>query len=239
MVTRYFSASNTIQKQRGFPAYFGLTRTVYNFLRRIQTFFHSITRTKLIDSICLFSQIGGLTGLHTNLSVAFALISAEDEDSFFWALSQLKEMAEHHSIPFPLVIMSNYDKAFKNAARKVFEASQQLCVWHILKNVIHNIKQNWEGTLGDFAGGMNENSRISGVCHDDDESNPNEEDSHIQTAIDKSLSAQEKIAKTTFSEDLTPDVMLQDFRAVLYANDEPEFRENWKDFQSRYETQDG
>ena len=185
-------------------------------------------------------QIGGLTGLHTNFSVAFALTSAEDEDSFLWALSQLREMAEHHNIPSSLVIVSDYDKAFKNAARKVFETSQQqLCVWHILKNVVHNIKQKWEGPLGDFAGGINENSRISGVSHYDDESNPNEEDSHIQAAIDRSLSAQEKTARATISADLTPEMMLEDFRAILYADDEPEFRKNWEDFQSRYKIQEG
>ena len=185
-------------------------------------------------------QIGGLTGLHTNFSVAFALTSMEDEDSFFWALSQLKEMSEYHNIPSPLVIVSDYDKAFKNAAQKVFETSQQqLCVWHILKNVVHNIKQKWEGALGDFAGGISENPRISGVSHHDDKGNPNEEDCHIQAAIDRSLSAQEKIAKTTVSADLTPDLVLQDFRAILNANSESEFRENWEDFQSRYETQEG
>ena len=107
-------------------------------------------------------------------------------------------MAEDYSIPFPLVIMSDYDKAFKNAARKVFEASQQLCVWHILKNVIHNIKQKWDGALGDFAGRMNENYHISDVCHDDDESNPNEKDSHIQTAIDESLSTRENRQNHSF-----------------------------------------
>ena len=138
-------------------------------------------------------QIGGLTGLHTNFSAAFALTSMEDEDSFFWALSQLKEMSEYHNFPSPLVIMSDYDKAFKNAAQKVFETSQQqLCVWHILKNVVHNIKQKWEGALGDFAGGISENSRISGVSHYDDESNPNEEGSYIQVTIDRSLSPKKK-----------------------------------------------
>ena len=149
-------------------------------------------------------------------------------------------MSEYHNIPSPLVIVSDYDKAFENAAQKVFETSQQqLCVWHILKNVVHNIKQKWERALGDFAGGISENSRISGVSHYDGESNPNEEDSHIQAAIDRSLSAQEKIAKATVSADLTPDLMLHDFRAVLYANSEPEFWENWEDFQSRYKTQEG
>ena len=185
-------------------------------------------------------QIGGLTGLHTNFSVAFALTSMEDEDSFSWALLQLKEMAQYHSIPTPLVIISDYDKAFKNAARKIFETSQQqLCIWHILKNVVHNIKQKWEGVLGDFAGGISENSRISGVSYCDKESDPNEEDPHIQAAIDRSFSAQEKTAKTIVSADLTPDTMLQDFRTILYANEEPEFWEKWKDFQSQYQNQKG
>ena len=100
-------------------------------------------------------QIGGITGLHTNFSVAFALSSGEDEDSFFWSLSQLVGLAEQHNIASPLVIMSDFDKAFKNAARRAFETSQQqLCVWHILKNIVHNIKQKWKALLAILPGGF-------------------------------------------------------------------------------------
>ena len=44
--------------------------------------------------------------------------------------------------------MSDFDTAFKNAARTVFPtAQQQLCIWYIMKNVLHNVRKKWNGPL--------------------------------------------------------------------------------------------
>ena len=190
-------------------------------------------------------QIGGITGLHTNFSIGFALTSREDEDTFCWTLLQLKELADQYEIPSPLVLISDYDRAFKNAASNVFGSSQQqLCVWHILKNVVHNIKQKWEGALGDFAGGITENARISGpstssspVALNDliDDENTNDEDPQVQAIIEKSLNT----TRSTENADVGPHELLQAFRSMLYADSAQRFEEAWEALKEKFGIQRG
>ena len=191
-------------------------------------------------------QIGGITGLHTNFSIGFALTSREDEDTFCWTLSQLKELAEHHEIPSPLVIISDYDRAFKNAACSVFGSSQQqLCVWHILKNVVHNIKQKWEGPLGDFAGGIAQNARISGSStfsntlatsdDSDNDENTNEEDPGVQALVEKSL----HITNSAENTEISPNGLLQSFRSMVYVDSVQGFEDAWKTLKEKFGTQTG
>src|SRR6185503_20191633 len=106
-------------------------------------------------------QVGGVIGLHTNFPIVFALISNEKEESYRWVLETLRDLGQHYGIPPPKVFVTDYDQAFKNAFKAVFlRIKQQLCRWHIIKNVVHNIKRLWRGQLGDFAGGHVENRRI-------------------------------------------------------------------------------
>ena len=93
-------------------------------------------------------QITTSTNLGTNAALGFCLVSQEDTRSFTRALEQLKILLETENIPAPDVIISDFDKAFKNAASDVFpEARQMLCLWRIIKNVILNIKKKWNGRL--------------------------------------------------------------------------------------------
>ena len=178
-------------------------------------------------------QIGGITGLHTNFSVAFALPNGEDEDSFFWSLSQLVGLAEQHNIASPLVIMSDFDKALKNAARRAFETSQQqLCVRYILKNIVHNIKQKWEGRLGDFAGRIYENGRVAG-CQDanhDAYNDAGSPDDEIHPAVQAIIGPliEEGRAATFEGIDRGPDTMLRGFCTMVYASDEETFWKSWQ-----------
>jgi hypothetical protein len=68
----------------------------------------------------------------------------------------MNEISTEHDISRPLVIMNDYDKAFKRAARALYDdAKHQICVWHILKIVAHNIRRLWIGTLnGAIIGGQ-------------------------------------------------------------------------------------
>ena len=93
-------------------------------------------------------NISGITGLHTNFPVAFVLTSDETEAFFLWSLNQLAFVAKNEGItievedggdkvkrsrwgprnpeiPSPLTVMSDYDRAFKNAAKGVFKEAQQ------------------------------------------------------------------------------------------------------------------
>ncbi|KAM4055616.1 MULE transposase [Hirsutella rhossiliensis] len=93
-------------------------------------------------------QIIGTTGLHKSYSVAFGIAAKEDEGAFNWILSQLYDTGRRASIPPPGVIITDFDMALKNALSSVFPYSQQqLCVWHMMKNVILHIKKKWVGSL--------------------------------------------------------------------------------------------
>jgi hypothetical protein len=93
-------------------------------------------------------QINGITALHTTFPVAYCLVSGEREEIFSWVLGQLKDIATAEGIPDPLVIISDFDKAFKRAARSVYGSSQhQICLWHVMKNVAFNVKKKWNGPL--------------------------------------------------------------------------------------------
>ncbi|KAM4067795.1 MULE transposase [Hirsutella rhossiliensis] len=73
-------------------------------------------------------QVVGTTGLHKSYSVAFGLAAKEDEG----------------------VIITDFDEALKNALNAIFpQSQQQLCTWHIMKNVVLHIKKKWVGTLDD------------------------------------------------------------------------------------------
>ena len=65
-------------------------------------------------------QVEGVTGLHTNFPIAFALVSGEKEESFRWVLGALQNLGQRYGIPPPKVFITDYDQAFKNALKAVF-----------------------------------------------------------------------------------------------------------------------
>jgi hypothetical protein len=123
-------------------------------------------------------------------------------------------------IALPHVILSDFDHAFKRAARIVFDGvpaeeldtsppdpthararlskvKHQICLWHVMKNVCHNVKKKWIGTLdgtrlGDSGGGKGSGiadaDNAPGVgpeppqAPDDDEKAPEDIDCHILPA---------------------------------------------------------
>lgn len=86
-------------------------------------------------------QITGMTAVHTTFNVAFCLVSREDVATFKWVLMRLKSTAEAAAIALPKVLLIDFNKALKKAVRVVFNVVlQQICLWHILKNVVLNIK---------------------------------------------------------------------------------------------------
>lgn len=96
-------------------------------------------------------QINSVTSLYNTFSVAFSVASKDDTDSFEWQLQELREVANRAGIASPGVVITDFDNAIKNALETTFpEAQQQICTWHIAKNVLHNLKEKWLG--GDALG---------------------------------------------------------------------------------------
>jgi hypothetical protein len=91
----------------------------------------------------LFNVVG-INCLHKNFSVAFGLSVQETEEDFHWHLTCLKRLQVSHSIDDPGVIISDFCRGFKKAALVVYpNTPQQMCVWHIMKNVLYHLGQKW------------------------------------------------------------------------------------------------
>ena len=89
-------------------------------------------------------NVTGVNALHSNFNVAFGLAGGEKEEDFAWHLQCLQALREEHEIPEPSVILSDFCQAFKSAADKAFKNTrQQLCLWHIMKNVNHHLQSKW------------------------------------------------------------------------------------------------
>jgi hypothetical protein len=89
-------------------------------------------------------NVVGINSLHKNFNVAFGLSLQETEEDFHWHLSCLKSLQEQYSIDNPGVIISDFCRGFKKASLRVFPTTpQQLCVWHIMKNVNHHTSKKW------------------------------------------------------------------------------------------------
>jgi hypothetical protein len=113
-------------------------------------------------------QINGITALYTTFPVAYCLVVSEREEVFSWVLGQLKDLATAEGIPDPLVIISDFDKAFKRAGRLVYRSSQQqICLWHVMKNVAFNVKKKWHGPLESSVLAEAGNGIGNNICDDE------------------------------------------------------------------------
>lgn len=91
-----------------------------------------------------FVNICGTTNLHTTFNIMFGLVNKEDEATYAWVLERVEELRIDQNIKPPLVLISDFDKAFKNAAGCVWtHTDQQICVWHVNKNVQGKVKEKW------------------------------------------------------------------------------------------------
>ncbi|XP_057418834.1 protein FAR1-RELATED SEQUENCE 5-like [Lotus japonicus] len=70
--------------------------------------------------------------------VGDAVIGNEKEETYVWLLEQLLEAMDKKS---PTAVITDGDKAMRNAIRRVFpNASHRLCAWHLMCNATDNIK---------------------------------------------------------------------------------------------------
>ncbi|KAG5747742.1 hypothetical protein H9Q72_004026 [Fusarium xylarioides] len=173
-------------------------------------------------------QITGITSLHTNFSVAFGVAAKEDEEAFTWLLEELDKVRQLHKIDPPGVIISDFDDAFKSAARRVFSSSQQqLCLWHIMKNVKMHVRQK----RLTFAPG----EAFSNSQHQANASAPSSSTSALPSSS-ATLSITRKTRVNRRFED-NPDGVITAFQEMTAAASEAEFNELWgilqRDFSSR------
>lgn len=90
-----------------------------------------------------FFQMTGVTNVASNFSVAFGLIDNEKQDGYTWLIGQFEALRLAHGIPQPKVVVTDDEKALKNALRDQLHAQQQLCIFHVNKNIVLNVKRKW------------------------------------------------------------------------------------------------
>jgi hypothetical protein len=165
-------------------------------------------------------EINGITHFRTVFPVAFALSPNEDEAFFRWVLQTLNKRFDAIAkrlygeglglLLQPLVVLTDYANASRNAVRDLFpEAQLQLCTWHISKNIIKATREKWQGVAaGDLLTPREMTDETAGVeaAQFDDSS------------------------RTSF---------LAAFRGLLYAPSIDEFNQRWADLKADFPEQDG
>ena len=94
-------------------------------------------------NVTRISNIGSI------FNTAFGLLDGEDKDEFTWAVEKLEEIRQSYNIQQPFVVLTNMERALKNALSRIWpDAQQQLCLWHICQHVALEAKKRWKGPHG-------------------------------------------------------------------------------------------
>ncbi len=89
-----------------------------------------------------------VTNLGTTITVAYGLVDNERQEGFDWLISSLDEVRNRCEIPKPTVVITDDEKALRNALEATWpSATLQLCIFHVGKNVIANIKRKFRKSL--------------------------------------------------------------------------------------------
>jgi hypothetical protein len=81
----------------------------------------------------------GVDACQRSFCIAFAFLSGETEDDYFWALDRLKSLYETCNARLPSVILTDRCIACMNAAATCFPtATSLLCLWHANKAVLQH-----------------------------------------------------------------------------------------------------
>lgn len=91
-----------------------------------------------------FSQVVTLSPHNLALSCAFAVVDNEREEGYNWLANQHDAHRKHLNLPPPTIVLTDYEKSMKKALKRVYpNANQQLCIFHVNKNVVLHIKRKW------------------------------------------------------------------------------------------------
>ncbi|RYC62617.1 hypothetical protein CHU98_g3607 [Xylaria longipes] len=97
-------------------------------------------------------QINGVTEVGTYFGAAYAMIPDEKGETMQWVMGCVERLRHKLQIPRPpYTITTDFSSAEKLGISSVWgdHTQQQLCIWHIMKNVRLNTKKNWKGKLPD------------------------------------------------------------------------------------------
>ncbi|KFG84092.1 hypothetical protein MANI_015087 [Metarhizium anisopliae] len=169
-------------------------------------------------------QATGQTCLGTVFNAAFGLIDNERREGFQFLAEGMRGLITKHSIRVPDVIITDFDKAMKAALNDQFpNIQQQLCIHHILSNVLLKSKNKWTG----------EREESASCSASDDEDMP------AQARVGPSAT-DEHLMKDSSTGDNIPHtyqgVVLM-WKKILYAETEEAFEQAWRDLCKEFDDQ--
>ena len=168
-------------------------------------------------------QATGQTCLGTVFNAAFGLIDNERREGFQFLAESIHELVTKHSIRQPHVIITDFDKAMKAALNDQFpDIQQQLCIHHILSNVLLISKTKWTRER--------EDSTSPGSSDNEDPSQAQVGVSAVDKHLLKDPSTSEKIPHTYQG------VVIM-WKQVLYAETEEAFEQAWRDLCKEFDDQ--
>ncbi|RYO82461.1 hypothetical protein DL764_009603 [Monosporascus ibericus] len=92
-----------------------------------------------------FMNITGYTNHGNVFNMAFGVIHDETRASFEWLLQQYISFLEELNIPHPNIFLSDFDEELKGVAAVALpDTQQQICIFHINKNVILRSREKWK-----------------------------------------------------------------------------------------------
>jgi hypothetical protein len=91
-------------------------------------------------------RVTGLSGCDTVFDSVFGLVNNEKTAAFESLAKATKELRARYGIEEdPIVIITDQSKEMKAALAEVFPGTQQqLCIFHIIKNVLPNAKTKYQ-----------------------------------------------------------------------------------------------
>ncbi len=92
-------------------------------------------------------QAVGLNNVGKLYTYGYGFINNEREEGFDWLANQVGKRREELGIPHPEVVITDKEAALKKALASVFPAAvQQLCIFHIDRNVQLQIHRKWNAS---------------------------------------------------------------------------------------------
>lgn len=168
-------------------------------------------------------QATGQTCLGSVYNAAWGVIDNERREGFQFLADSMRQLLEQHSIREPEIIITDFDNSMKAALNDQFpNVQQQLCIQHILSNVMLKSKQKW----------VKVRKGSSSPSGSDSEDAPLQPQAKLNAA-DKQLinaSANEKIPHTYQG-------ILLMWKRVLYAETEEAHEQAWKDLCTEFNDQ--
>ncbi|EAQ84699.1 hypothetical protein CHGG_08713 [Chaetomium globosum CBS 148.51] len=162
-------------------------------------------------------QATGQTCLGTVFNAAFGLVDNERLEGFQFLADGIRQFAIQHNIRLPDTILTDFGDQMKQALNEQFpESQQQICIHHIISNVLLEAKQKW------IRGGTDDGS-------DQESATENAQDRTILAASDRAMVRDSGPSQSSEPIPHTYQGVVMLWKLVMFAETEAEHDRLWAD----------